>query len=71
MTTYIVIQVSIANLYEKVTKAISWYVIQKLPAGVELAQGMRNGMLPRFPLPAKPKKEPGVDAKEYEIILYE
>ena len=32
---------------------------------------MRKSILPRFPLPTKPKKEPGVDSKEYEIILYE
>ena len=54
--TYIVIQVSLADLYKKVTKAISWYVIRKLTAGVELARGMRDGMLPRFPLPTNPKK---------------
>ena len=32
---------------------------------------MRDCMLPRFLFPTKPKKEPGVDAKEYKIILYE
>ena len=32
---------------------------------------MRDGMLPRFPLSTNPKKEPGVDTKEYEIISYE
>ena len=69
--TYIVSQVSLADLYKKVTKAISWYVIRKLTAGVELARGMRDGILPIFPLPTKPKKEPGVDAKKYEIISYE
>ena len=57
--TYIMSQVSLADRYEKVTKAISRYVIRKLPAGVEIAQGMRDGMLPRFLLPTKPKKEPG------------
>ena len=69
--TYIVSQVSLADQYEKVTKAISRYAIRKLPAGVELARGMRDGMLPSFLLPTKPKKEPGVDAKEYDIISYE
>ena len=69
--TYIVSQVSLADQYEKLTKAIYRYVIQKLPAGVELAQGMRDGILPRFLLPTKPKKEPGVDAEEYKIISYE
>ena len=38
---------------------------------MDLAQGMRDGMLPRFLFPTKPKKEPGVNVKEYEIILYE
>ena len=32
---------------------------------------MCNDMLLRLPLPTKPKKEPGVDAEEYEIISYE
>ena len=32
---------------------------------------MRGSMLPRFLLPTKPKKEPGVDAEEYNIISYE
>ena len=54
--TYIVIQVSLDDQYEKVTKAISWYAIRKLPAGVEVARGIREGMLPRFPLPTNPKK---------------
>ena len=54
--TYIVSQISLADWYEKVTKDISRYVIQKLPAGVELAWGMRKSILPRFPLPTKPKK---------------
>ena len=67
---YIVIQVFLSDQYGKVTKAIYWYVIRKLPAGVELARGMRNGILPRFPFPIKPKKKPGVDAEEYEIISY-
>ena len=68
--TYIVSQVSLADQYEKVTKAIYWFVIQKIPAGVELTRGMRDSMLPRFPLSTKTKKEPGVDIKEYEIISY-
>ena len=71
MATYIVSQIYLADQYEKATKAIYRYFIRKLPAGVELAQGMRDGMLPRFPLPTNPKIEPVVDAKEYEIILYE
>ena len=70
-TTYIVSQVSIADQYEKVTKAISRYVIRKLPAGVEFARGMRDGMIPRFLLPTNPRKELGVDSEEYEIISYE
>ena len=69
--TYIVSQVSLADWYKNVTKAISRYVIRKLPAGVDLARGMCDSMLPRFPFPTKHKKEPGVDAKEYEIISYE
>ena len=32
---------------------------------------MRDRMLTRFLFPTKPKKEPGVDAEEYEIISYE
>ena len=71
MATYIVSQVSLADQYKKVTKVISWYVIQNLPAVVELMRGMRDGMLPRFPLPIKPTKKLGVDAEEYEIISYE
>ena len=71
MATYIVSQVSLADWYEKVTKDIYRYVIRKLPAGVELAHGMRDIMLPRLPLPTKPKKEPGVESEEYKIILYE
>ena len=54
--TYTVSQVSLADQYEKVTKPIYRYVIQKLPAGVELKQVMRDGMLPRFLLPTNPKK---------------
>ena len=54
--TYIVSQVSLADRCEKVTKAIFRYFIRRLPAGVELARGMRDGMLPRFPLPTNPKK---------------
>ena len=54
--TYIVSQVSLADRYEKATKTIYRYVIQKLPAGVELARGMRDGVLPRFLPPTNPKK---------------
>ena len=71
MATCIVSQISLADQYEKLTTTISWYVIQKLSAGVERAQGMRDGMHPRFPLPTKLNKELRVDSKEYEIILYE
>ena len=64
---YIVSQVSLADWYEKVTKAIYRYVIRKLPAGLELPRVIRDGMLPSFLLPTKSKKEPGVYAGEWKI----
>ena len=69
--TYIVRKFPLADQYEKVTKAIFWYIIQKMPVKVELSRGICNGILPIFLLHTKTKKEPVVGAYEYEIISYE
>ena len=54
--TYIVIGFSLADIYEKITKEIIRYVIRKLPFGVHLARGIRDGKLPNMSLDTNPKQ---------------
>ena len=61
--TYIVIHFSLANWYDKVTKDIIRYVIRKLPDGVNLARGMRDGKLPNMLLDPKSIQEKNTDGK--------
>ena len=55
-TTYIAIQFSLADRYDKSTKEIIRYVIRNLPGGVNLARGMCNRKLPNMLMYPNPKQ---------------
>ena len=55
-TTYIAIQFSLADRYDKSTKEIIRYVIRNLPGGVNLARGMCNRKLPNMFMYPNPKQ---------------
>ena len=59
--TYTMSQFYLANWYGKVTKDIIRYVIRKLPGGIHLTRGMRNGKIPNMSLDPKKKQEKNPD----------
>ena len=70
-------QLSLADQYEKLTKDIIRYVIRKIPGGVHLARGMRDGKLHNMSLDPNPKQEKNpdgtsaVDKNEYKLQVME
>ena len=75
--TYIVSHFSLADQYEKATKNIIRDVIRKMPGGVHLTRGMRDGKLPNMLLDSKPKQEnnpygtSSVDKDKYKLQVLE